>query len=624
MNKKEKSLFWATEVQKRIPDLNTKRREQLLKQLSRIRPGKPRSEHAVTRDLIIRLKSLKEIVDRAPDAVTWDSADISELTIISRAEIEAFLFAEVYTGESGVSSTIEQLQKLGIPIHGKDGNREWDASLPTEYAVKCDPTAYSTDGWTSRALGEKTTRGKQLYTLRVDGCLSPKYQVKTKKTFTIPDTRDIFQVFSVAPPNKETVSTIRAFYKATKEEAKERANKKAMGRAEILKEKQALKGGGEQPTATSPSPAGPAQANAQVQINTKPVSAVSARSSSATGAHSSRATPSTSSNALSPKSSTATGTQSSITIPAETSAVTPAELDTLTPAQSSPATGGSLLDQYEKGQGAMASRTTIIQALGARSSRQQSTSNRPGTRATAGLTPAKRESIFPSPAATKKSRTDVPADGKQDIYGMMQEAKSLSKSRRSIPRPQTPHGTSLHTRHYIGQPARRGEDAKEIFLQQCQDDNKRLQQELVRSQDAEAQMAERLSQLERESRDAMGDLLETLKEERSDHNATQADLDESRKEYAELADRYHILEKKHRTLLEKVRQHAASASTLVTNWESTITAHRPRATAPNTVAQATENEVGADNYRSDYDDGDLDGLEIVEHHQPHSRWVNNG
>lgn len=94
MNKKEKSSFWAIEAQKRIPDLNTKRREQLSKQLSRIRPGKPRSEHAVTRDLILRLKTLKATLDHAPDAVTWDSAYINELTIISRMEIEAFLFVE--------------------------------------------------------------------------------------------------------------------------------------------------------------------------------------------------------------------------------------------------------------------------------------------------------------------------------------------------------------------------------------------------------------------------------------------------------------------------------------------------------------------------------------------------
>ncbi|OIW26846.1 hypothetical protein CONLIGDRAFT_683797 [Coniochaeta ligniaria NRRL 30616] len=173
------------EDQGRIPGLKKKRREQLLKQLSRILPGKPRSEHAATRDLIPRLKALEKFVDRAPDAIAWDSADIGELTIISRAEIEAFLFAQDYTGETGVSSTIEQLEKFGFPIHDTDGNREWKASLPTEYA-------------------EKTMRDKQIYTLGVDGCLSPNSKGNTKRTFTVLDTSDIFQVFSVAPLNKET------------------------------------------------------------------------------------------------------------------------------------------------------------------------------------------------------------------------------------------------------------------------------------------------------------------------------------------------------------------------------------------------------------------------------------
>jgi len=227
MNKKEKTQLWTKRLKERIPDLKQKRLEALLKQLSRILPGKPRSEHAVTRDLDSHIKALEKVVDRAPDAILWISADISENTIIPRAKIEAFLFAQDYTGESGVPSTVAQLEKLDIPIHGTDGNREWDPSLPTKYAVRCDPTAETTDEWASRALGETTETGnKSLYTSGDDGRLIPSGRGKSRISFAIPDTSDIFQLFSIAPPNKETVSEISAAYKATKEEAKEKAERK--------------------------------------------------------------------------------------------------------------------------------------------------------------------------------------------------------------------------------------------------------------------------------------------------------------------------------------------------------------------------------------------------------------
>ncbi|KAB5557859.1 hypothetical protein GE09DRAFT_1221004 [Coniochaeta sp. 2T2.1] len=234
MNKKEKIRFWEKELQARAPDLKPKRREQLLHELSRILPGKPRSESAVGRELSARLKALEQIANRAPDVGSWNSADITDKTIISRAAIEAFLFAQDYTGESGVSSIIEQLETLGIPVHGKDGHRDWKGSMATEYAILCDPTAYTNDGWSSWALKETTGRNrKKIYTLD-DGYLTPTKGIKARKSFAIPDTAAIFQEVSFAAADKETISKVQADYKASK--AKSKASKATNSNAQRKRE----------------------------------------------------------------------------------------------------------------------------------------------------------------------------------------------------------------------------------------------------------------------------------------------------------------------------------------------------------------------------------------------------
>lgn len=150
--------FWADVLQKRT-NWSQDRQDAVGNVLSTIKPHGRRSE--MGREFAECVNAFKAFMEGKDSHSDWFTPAVGPdkwPKHVRKVDADAFRILSDYAQEQQPyhkSRTWKILLDIGINFDDPDGSRSWPLKIPTQYAIKCDPLAFSTVGWRTRALKEQ-------------------------------------------------------------------------------------------------------------------------------------------------------------------------------------------------------------------------------------------------------------------------------------------------------------------------------------------------------------------------------------------------------------------------------------------------------------------------------------
>jgi hypothetical protein len=150
--------FWADILQKRT-NWSQDRQDAVRNVLSTIKPHGRRSETG--REFAESVNALKAFMEGKESHSDWFTPAVGPHKWpkpVRKVDADAFRIMSDYAQEQQPyhkSRTWKILLDIGINFDNPDGGRSWPLKIPTQYAIGCDPLAFSTVAWKARAMQEQ-------------------------------------------------------------------------------------------------------------------------------------------------------------------------------------------------------------------------------------------------------------------------------------------------------------------------------------------------------------------------------------------------------------------------------------------------------------------------------------